>query len=67
MNTTAKLINDLGGPAKVARRLGFTTKGGTQRVFNWIARDNIPLQVRVDYPDLFPLPAPKPLPPAAAQ
>lgn len=56
MNTTAKLIQDLGGPAVVARRLGYST----QRVSNWIARDCIPLQERVDRPDLFPLPPPKP-------
>lgn len=56
MNTTAKLINDLGGPAVVARQLGYST----QRVCNWISRDCIPLQERVDRPDLFPLPPPKP-------
>jgi len=67
MNATAKLIHDLGGPAKVARRLGFSANGGTQRVSNWIMRDNIPLQVRADYPDLFPLPVPKPLPPTVTQ
>lgn len=55
MNTTAKLIHELGGPAHVARLLGFSTAGGTQRVSNWIARNRIPLQVRVDHPDLFPL------------
>lgn len=55
MNATGKLIRALDGPAEVARRLGYST----QRVSNWIARDRIPLQVRVDHPDLFPLPPPK--------
>lgn len=56
MNTTAKLIQDLDGPAAVARLLGYST----QRVSNWISRDCIPLQERVNHPDLFPLPPPKP-------
>lgn len=55
MNETAKLIKDLGGPAEVARRLNFTAKGSTQRVCNWITRNRIPLQIRVDHPDLFPM------------
>lgn len=56
MNLTEKLIKDLGGQAVVAKRLGYSK----QRVHNWIARDSIPLQERVDHPDLFPLPQPKP-------
>lgn len=56
MNTTGKLIHGMGGPVKVGQRIGFSP----QRVSNWIARDRIPLQVRVDHPDLFPLPPPKP-------
>jgi hypothetical protein len=54
-NATAQLIASLGGPAEVARRLGYPASGGTQRVSNWIARNRIPLQVRVDHPDLFPM------------
>jgi hypothetical protein len=54
-NATAQLIASLGGPAEVARRLGYSASGGTQRVSNWIARNRIPLQVRVDNPDLFPM------------
>lgn len=61
MNATAKLIHGLGGPAEVARRLGFKPKGGTQRVCNWITRNRIPLQVQVDHPDLFPMATKQPL------
>lgn len=47
----ADLINTLGGPAKVARLLGFE-KFGVQRVQNWITR-GIPAQVKLDHPELF--------------
>lgn len=46
-----KLIEDLGGPAKVASRLGYG-KGGPQRVHNWLTR-GIPLRVKVDHPEIF--------------
>ena len=53
------LIVNLGGPACVAKRLGFDKKpGGTQRVQNWMAR-GIPAQVRLDHPDLFMQEAPE--------
>lgn len=42
------LIESLGGPTKVANRLGFAV----QRVHNWLKR-GIPSHVRVDHPDLF--------------
>jgi len=54
MNSTAKIIDGLGGSAEVSRRLGFDPSGGTQRVFNWITRDRIPAQIQLDHPDLFP-------------
>ncbi|MBT9495348.1 MAG: hypothetical protein IV107_24005 [Paucibacter sp.] len=57
MNTNitpdAQLIEDLGGAAKVAALLGFDkTKGGVQRVHNWIDR-GIPAAVKVAYPEIF--------------
>lgn len=48
----AALIDKLGGPADVARLLGFDPKGGTQRVQNWKTR-GIPEVVRLRRPDLF--------------
>jgi hypothetical protein len=48
-----EIINGLGGPAKVAELLGLNkTRGGVQRVQNWITR-GIPAQVKLDRPDLF--------------
>lgn len=47
-----KLIMELGGPTKVAVRLGLNVKGGAQRVQNWLSR-GIPAKVKVDRPDLF--------------
>jgi len=54
MPTDKELIESLGGPAKVAARLGYTV----QRVQNWKER-GIPAQVRLDHPDVFPLPVRK--------
>src|SRR5690242_245555 len=52
----AKLIEDLGGPARVAELLGYDkSAGGTQRVHNWCKR-GIPPAVRLARPDLFPPP-----------
>lgn len=50
--TDRELIESLGGPAKVARLLGLPTKGGVQRVHNWLTR-GIPAQVKLDNPELF--------------
>lgn len=53
----AALIDFLGGPATVARMLGFDPKGGTQRVQNWKSR-GIPEVVKLRRPDVFgPAPA----------
>lgn len=49
----AKLIQRLGGPAKVASLLRFKQPGGTQRVHNWLTR-GIPAKVKLERPDLFP-------------
>lgn len=51
LHPDAALIDGLGGPAKVARLLGFEVHG-TQRVFNW-RRRGIPSAVKVSHPDLF--------------
>lgn len=48
----AALIRRLGGAAKVARRLGFDAKTGTQRVHNWTER-GIPELMRLRHPDIF--------------
>lgn len=47
-----ELIERLGGPAKLARRLGYATPAGTRRVANWKKR-GIPAQVRLDNPRIF--------------
>ena len=46
-----ELIHHLGGPAKLAARLGFE-KGGAQRVHNWMVR-GIPASIKVQFPSLF--------------
>lgn len=51
MPSDKDLIDSLGGPTKVAARLGYTV----QRVQNWKER-GIPPRVRLDHPDVFPLP-----------
>lgn len=50
--TDRKLIEDLGGPAKVADLLGFPKYGGVQRVQNWKLR-GIPDSVKVQFPGYF--------------
>ncbi len=51
-----KLIKSLGGPAKVAKLLGYEKHGGVQRVQNWLAR-GIPSKVKVEHPEIFLKPA----------
>lgn len=47
------LIEELGGAAKLASRLGFDIlAGGIQRVQNWKSR-GIPPAVKLQYPDIF--------------
>lgn len=48
----AKLIEELGGPATVARLLGFPDETGTQRVHNWTKR-GIPVRIKYERPDVF--------------
>jgi hypothetical protein len=49
--TDQQLIQELGGPTKVARLLGFD-KHGPQRVQNWLLR-GIPAHMKLRRPDLF--------------
>lgn len=52
-NTDKEIIANLGGATEVAKLLGYDlTKGGAQKVHNWIAR-GIPPKVKVEHPDLF--------------
>lgn len=48
----ADLIKQLGGPTRLAERLGYDKGRGVQRVANWLKR-GIPARVKVDHPDLF--------------
>lgn len=52
MTDDRKLIEDLGGPSKVAELLHFPKQGGAQRVQNWLTR-GIPAKVKVEHPELF--------------
>jgi hypothetical protein len=53
INEDKKIIEKLGGAAKVATLLGYDLKnGGVQRVHNWIAR-GIPPRVKLEHPKLF--------------
>lgn len=50
--TDAELIAEHGGPAALARKLGYATPHGTQRVSNWIRR-GIPPAVKLEHMELF--------------
>lgn len=52
LHADAGLIDALGGPAELARRLGFKSTGGTQRVQNWKTR-GIPAAIRLQHQDVF--------------
>lgn len=52
MTDDRKLIEDLGGPTKVAELLNYPKQGGAQRVQNWMTR-GIPAKVKVEHPELF--------------
>lgn len=51
LHPDAALIEELGGSAAVARRMGLG-EYGTQRVFNW-RRRGIPPEVKLEFPELF--------------
>jgi hypothetical protein len=61
MSEDKRIIEELGGPARVAQILGYNKHGGVQRVQNWTVR-GIPAKVRLTRPDLFPLHAVLPIP-----
>ncbi|WP_231957522.1 hypothetical protein [Paraburkholderia tropica] len=46
------MIEQLGGAAEVARLLGYSEKGGAQRVHNWKTR-GIPAEVKLQWPHFF--------------
>lgn len=48
----SELIEQLGGPSRLAERLGYEKSGGVQRVQNWKVR-GIPARVKLEHPDLF--------------
>lgn len=50
--TDAQIIDELGGPAKVAELLHLEEGGAVQRVYNWKKR-GIPASVRLAHLDLF--------------
>lgn len=50
--TDCELIDRLGGPARVAERLGLPKIGGVQRVHNWRQR-GIPARVKLQHPEVF--------------
>lgn len=52
MSDDKRLIEQLGGPTKLAALLGYPKHGGVQRIQNWMTR-GIPAQVKLDHPDLF--------------
>jgi len=53
LHPDSKVIDALGGPTKVAERLGYDkTSGGVQRVQNWRGR-GIPSDVKIKFPELF--------------
>lgn len=52
MTADQKLIERLGGPAKVAELLKYDKHGGVQRVHNWMAR-GIPARVKLANPEIF--------------
>lgn len=53
MNKSQHIIDQLGGPSKVAELLGWKDKPGqVQRIHNWKSR-GIPARVLLDRPDVF--------------
>lgn len=53
LHPDSKIIDDLGGPSKLAELLGYDkTHGGVQRIQNWKKR-GIPSSVKIAHPELF--------------
>ena len=59
MSSDKEIIDSLGGSTKVAARLGRSV----QCVQNWKKR-GIPARIRLNHPDVFPMPAPSDQAPA---
>lgn len=59
MTDDRKLIEELGGPTRVAELLGYEKYGGCQRVHNWLTR-GIPAKVKLEHPELFLTDLPRP-------
>lgn len=49
--TDAELINLHGGPAQLAKKLGWSESRAVQRIHNWRTR-GIPAVMKLKYPDL---------------
>lgn len=60
----AQFIEQNGGSTRLSRLLGLPDKGGPQRVQNWKKR-GIPAQVKLDWPEIFMVPAADTTPKAA--
>ncbi len=53
MSNDKKIIEKLGGAARVAVLLGYDKRrGGVQRVHNWMSR-GIPAKVKLEHQDIF--------------
>jgi hypothetical protein len=53
MSEDKSIIQDLGGPTRVAELLGYDKlHGGVQRVQNWMLR-GIPARVKLEHPEIF--------------
>jgi hypothetical protein len=53
LHPDSKIIDDLGGPAKLAETLGYDkSRGGVQRIQNWRHR-GIPAEVKLHRPEIF--------------
>lgn len=58
MESAQKIIDRLGGPAKLAEKLGLSGRPGQiQRISNWKKR-GIPARVMLDHPHVFELKPP---------
>ncbi len=52
LDSDRRLIQALGGPTQLAKRLGFQKPGSVQRVQNWTVR-GIPPAVKLAHPEIF--------------
>lgn len=52
MNSESKIIDALGGPTEVAKKLGYKLPSGAARVSNWKKR-GIPAKIKLEFPWMF--------------